>query len=215
LSQDIWIRVLYGHPNSIDTDAIRTIHEASNICSYFDIPIQHAAGAVLKRMGRHYSEKDLFDLFKTIRTLSPAACLRTTLIVGFPGETDTDFAALLRFVERVQFDHLGAFMYSDSEDLPSHKLFGHVSEGVAKKRFDTIMSRQTTISLENNRKYIGRTIRVLVDEMPEANVYIGRTAFQAPEVDGVTFIHAKELHVGSFTDVRITDALEYDLIGEA
>ena len=215
LSNDIWIRVLYGHPSSIDIDVIRTIHAAPNICSYFDIPIQHANGAVLKRMGRHYSEKDLFDLSETIRTLSPAACLRTTLIVGFPGETDADFTTLMQFVERVRFDHLGVFMYSDSEDLPSHKLSDHVSEDVAKKRYDAIMSRQTTISLENNRKYIGRTIQVLVDEMPEANVYIGRAAFQAPEVDGVTFIHAKELRVGSFADVRITDALEYDLIGEA
>jgi ribosomal protein S12 methylthiotransferase len=215
LSNEIWIRVLYGHPNSIDTDVIRTIHEAPNICSYFDIPIQHASGAVLKRMGRHYSDGDLFDLFKTIRTLSSSACLRTTLIVGFPGETDTDFDTLMRFVERVRFDHLGVFMYSDSEDLPSHKLSGHVSEDVAKTRYDTIMSRQATISLENNRKYIGRTIQVLVDEMPEENVYIGRAVFQAPEVDGVTFIHAGELRVGSFADVRITDALEYDLIGEA
>jgi ribosomal protein S12 methylthiotransferase len=214
LSQNIWIRVLYGHPSSIDTNTIQIMHEAPNICSYFDIPVQHACGAVLKRMGRHYSEKDLYDLFKTIRTLSPMACLRTTLILGFPGETEKDFAALLRFVERVRFDHLGAFMYSDSEDLPSHKLSDHVSEGVAKKRYDAIMSRQAMISLENNRKYIGRTIRALVEETPEADVYIGRTSFQAPEVDGVTFIHAKGLEAGSFADVRITDALEYDLIGE-
>jgi ribosomal protein S12 methylthiotransferase len=106
-------------------------------------------------------------------------------------------------------------MYSDAEDLPSHKLSGHVSEDVAKKRYDAIMSRQVAISLENNRKYIGKTMRVLVDEMPEENVYTGRAAFQAPEVDGVTFIKARGLNVGSFIDVRITDALEYDLMGEA
>jgi ribosomal protein S12 methylthiotransferase len=215
LSNDTWFRVLYGHPNSIDTDIIRTIHEAPNICSYVDIPVQHASGAVLRRMGRHYSEEDLFDLFETIRTVSPAACLRTTLIVGFPGETDADFDTLMRFVERIQFDHLGVFMYSDSEDLLSHKLSGHVSEDVAKKRYDAIMSRQATISLENNRKYLGKTIQILVEEMPEENVYIGRAAFQAPEVDGVTFVEAKDLSLGSFINVRITDTLEYDLMGKA
>jgi ribosomal protein S12 methylthiotransferase len=214
LSPNIWIRLLYGHPNSIDMHTIEVMHAAPNVCSYFDIPIQHAAAAVLKRMGRHYAEKELLDLFENIRRLSPAACLRTTVIVGFPGETDEEFAALLRFVDRVQFDHLGAFVYSNAEDLASHKLPNHVSEGVAKKRYDAIMSRQALISLENNRKYIGRTLRVLVEETPEAGVYIGRTSFQAPEVDGVTFVHASKLQVGSFADVRITDALEYDLIGE-
>jgi ribosomal protein S12 methylthiotransferase len=215
LSHDTWIRVLYGHPNSIDTDIIRTIHEAPNICSYFDIPVQHASGAVLRRMGRQNSEKDLYDLFKTIRKISPQACLRTTLIVGFPGETDADFAVLMRFVEQVRFDHLGVFIYSDSEDLPSHKMSAHVSEDVAKKRYDAIMSCQAVISLENNSKYLGKTIPVLVEEMPEANVYIGRAAFQAPEVDGITYVKAIDLGVGSFISARITDVFEYDLMGEA
>ena len=215
LSQDTWIRLLYGHPESIQPAVIQTIRNAPNICDYYDIPVQHAAASVLKRMGRHYTARDLYALFETIRKLSPAASLRTTLIVGFPGETDKNFADLMHFVEDIRFDHLGVFIYSDSVDLPSHKLAGHVPEDVAKQRYDAIMSRQAVISQENHRTYIGRSMQVIVEEHPEADVYEGRTWFQAPEVDGITFIHAKNLRVGAFAEVRITDALEYDLIGEA
>ncbi|MEJ2097175.1 MAG: 30S ribosomal protein S12 methylthiotransferase RimO [Deltaproteobacteria bacterium] len=215
VSKDIWIRLLYGHPQSISAEAIRTLYEAPNICNYFDVPVQHAADAVLRRMGRRYSQSDLIRLFQRIRSLSPGACLRTTLIVGFPGETEKDFADLMQFVADVQFDHLGVFVYSDSEDLPSHKLSGHVPETVAKRRYDAIMSRQVELSRDNNRKYIGRTLQVLVEEKSEENVYLGRTMCQAPEVDGITFIRSGKLAVGDFADVRMVDALEYDLVGEA
>ena len=215
LSQDTWIRLLYGHPESIQPAVIHTIGNSANICDYYDIPVQHAAASVLKRMGRHYAASDLYALFENIRRLSPAASLRTTLIVGFPGETEKDFADLMHFIEDIRFDHLGVFIYSDSEDLPSHKLTGHVPEDIAKQRYDAIMSRQAMISHENNRKHVGRSMQVLVEEHPEADVYVGRTLFQAPEVDGITFIRAKNLRLGAFAEVRITDALEYDLIGEA
>jgi len=169
----------------------------------------------LKRMGRHHTYEDLDRLFDRIRSAVPDASLRTTVIVGFPGETDEDFESLLRFVEKVRFSHLGVFVYSDSEDLLSHKLPDHVPEEIAQERHDRIMSRQSEISLENNRKHLGKVLRVLVEENPEAGLFAGRTFFQAPEVDGVTYIQTSDqLQIGNFVSVRITDALEYDLNGE-
>lgn len=214
-SENLWIRVLYGHPESIDESLIKTVAMHHNICSYFDLPIQHASDAVLKKMGRKYFRDDLYRLFDKIRLLIPDAALRTTVILGFPGETEKDFEGLLTFIKDVRFDHLGVFVYSDSEDLPSHRLSGHVPENVAKDRHDRLMSCQLEISLENNRKHIGRELIVLVEEVLEDNLYMGRTFFQAPEVDGITYIHSNQLQTGDFARVRITDALEYDLIGEA
>ncbi len=219
LSDDLWIRFLYGHPESIDDRLIRTVAGHSNICPYFDIPIQHAANKVLKRMGRKYSEKDLHRLFDNIRAIIPDACLRTTVIVGFPGETEKDFNSLLRFVEDIRFDHLGVFMYSDADDLPSHKLSGHVAPKTAQERYDQLMSCQLGISAEKNQQYLDKKLKVLVEEKPEDNLFIGRTIFQAPEVDGITYIHSnihsKQLQIGEFAEAVITDTLEYDLIGDA
>ncbi len=147
------------------------------------------------------------------------------MIVGFPGETDEDFESLLRFAEDVRFDNLGTFIYSDSEDLASHGLPGHVPERVAQQRYDRLMSCQLEISSENNEKYLGKHLTVLVEEKTEENLFTGRTAFQAPEVDGITYIRTSEsskteqkgtgqLEIGSFVSVKITDTLEYDLVGE-
>ncbi len=131
-----WIRLLYGHPESIDDNIIRTIASHSSICTYFDIPIQHASSGVLQKMGRHYRADDLLRLFETIRTIAPDAALRTTVIVGFPGETDRDFQQLYDFIHTVQFEHLGVFSYSDADDLPSHHLPDHVDQQVAQARRD-------------------------------------------------------------------------------
>lgn len=214
ISGDVWIRILYAHPESIDDSVIKTIASGHNICSYFDIPIQHASRPVLKRMGRSYNQNDLLKLFDKIRSEIPDASLRTTVITGFPGETDKDFKDLFSFIEKVKFDHLGVFVYSDSKDIPSHRLPDRVPKNVAKKRRDRIMSRQREISLENNRKHIGKVFDVLVEELPEKRLCIGRTKYQAPDVDGITYVTG-EFRKGSFTLVKITDALEYDLIGEA
>lgn len=213
-SDRVWVRFLYGHPESIDEAVIRAVAANDNICSYFDLPIQHASNRVLKKMGRNYTYDDLVRLFDKIRSLVPDAVIRTTVITGFPGETDEDFEQLLDFVEKIRFDHLGVFTYSDSEDLPSHRLSDHVPERVAQKRCEQLMTAQAKISLENNRKHIGKTYTVLVQEKTEDNRYIGRTFFQAPEVDGITYINSGELQTGDFANVRITDALEYDLVGE-
>jgi len=215
----LWLRVLYGHPESIEDAFIKTVAANSNMCPYFDIPIQHVSTSILKRMGRQYSRDDLYRLFDGIRKHVPNAALRTTLIVGFPGETDKDFEALLEFAEAVCFDHLGVFIYSDAEDLPSHRLGEHVPEDVATNRYHQLMSAQADISAVNNQKYIGRIVKVLVEESLENNLFAGRTIFQAPEVDGVSYINTSQspfqLKIGSIADMRVTDAMEYDLMGES
>lgn len=214
ISSDIWIRVLYGHPDSLDDAMIQTIRAADNICSYFDIPIQHASDRILKQMGRQYRQEDLYRLFDRIRLIDDNACLRTTVIVGFPGETESDFEILYTSIEKIQFDHLGVFLYSDSEDLASHRLDNHVSEKIAQQRYDAMMLRQRDISTQNNRKYLNQTLPVLIEENPEAGLYIGRTSFQAPEVDGLTFVHTSNIDIGEFATVTIIDALAYDLTAE-
>ncbi|MCU0559924.1 MAG: 30S ribosomal protein S12 methylthiotransferase RimO [Desulfobacterales bacterium] len=213
-----WIRVLYGHPESIDDDFIRAVAAHPNACSYFDIPIQHASDRVLKRMGRRTPREKLRTLFRRIRGMVPDAVLRTTVIVGFPGETDRDFDELMRFVEDIRFDHLGAFVYSDAEDIPSHRLRGHVPEAIAQDRFDQLMSAQMEIAAEINQGRIEKTYGVLIEEHLGNHLYAGRTYFQAPEVDGVTYVNTArfghELAIGRFVRARITDAMDYDLMGE-
>jgi len=213
LSEEIWIRLLYGHPESIEDSVIKTISMHSNICSYFDIPIQHSSDGVLKKMGRNYTSANLRRLFDKIRSSVLDAVLRTTAIVGFPGEADKDFEDLLSFVKDICFDHLGVFVYSDFKDLSSHKIPDHIPERVAKERHDTLMSCQSKISLNNNQKHVGRIYDVLVENTTEENLFNGRTFFQAPDVDGVTYIHSEQLEIGSFVGVKIADAFEYDLTG--
>ena len=214
-----WLRVLYGHPESIEDSFIEAVASAKNLCPYFDIPIQHVSSKILKHMGRQYTRNDLCRLFDRIRTVVPDAVLRTTLIVGFPGESDKDFEQLLQFAEDVQFDHLGVFIYSDADDLASHRLSDHVPISTARDRYHQLMSTQSGISSENNQKYIGKTVKVLVEESLEHHLFMGRTKFQAPEVDGITYINTAKSHfhlkIGCFTDMRVTDAMEYDLMGEA
>ena len=214
-----WIRVLYGHPESIDDAFIKTVASHPNVCSYFDIPIQHVSSSILKKMGRMYRSDDLNRLFDKIRSRVPGASLRTTIIVGFPGENDKDFAALLRFIEDTRFDHLGVFLYSDSGDLPAHALSNHVPAQVAQERYDQLMSCQLDISAQNYQKYIGQMLEVLVEEAIEGGLFAGRAIFQAPEVDGMAYIKSGPQQpgpqIGSFSRIKVTDAMEYDLIGDA
>lgn len=214
ISDDVWFRVLYGHPDSINDPTIETIKNCTNICSYFDLPVQHISSRILKRMGRKYDKDYLYELFHRIRSKVKGASLRTTLITGFPGETEEDFQELIHFIDEIQFDHLGVFMYSDSEDLPSHHLPGHVPVKISEERHDYLMNRQAQISLSNNQKHLNNTYKVLVEEHPDDGLYIGRTSFQAPEVDGVTFIYSPELTIGEFVNVQITEAYEYDIAGD-
>lgn len=213
-----WIRVLYGHPESIDEEFIRAVASHPNVCPYFDVPIQHASNHVLKRMGRRYTRDRLRDLFQRIRAQVPGASLRTTVIVGFPGETDKDFAKVLEFAEEIRFDHLGVFVYSDADDIRSHRLRGHVPKPVAQDRYDQLMSAQMDIAAGNNQAHIDKTYPVLIEENLGNHLYAGRTYFQAPEVDGVTYVNTAlsghELMLGRFVRARINDAMEYDLMGE-
>lgn len=210
---DMWIRFLYGHPSSINEQTLRTVAEHPNICTYFDLPVQHASDRVLKQMGREYVRKDLHRLFDTIRRIAPEAILRTTLLVGFPGETEADFAELMAFMEAVRFDHLGVFPYSDADDLPSHKLGEHVDPELTQARYDRLMARQMEIAGQKNQRHVGEVLDILIEEKAAQDTFTGRAWFQAPEVDGVTDVRATDLPIGQFVKVKITDALEYDLIG--
>ena len=219
LSGGIWIRFLYGHPEHFNPSLIRTMVVHPNLCPYFDLPIQHASNRLLKRMGRRYNVSDLYRLFNTIREQIPRAAIRTSVIVGFPGETKHDFHELLDFIETVRFDHLGVFTYSDSDDLPSHGLSDHVPKTIARKRMNKVMSIQKKISRNRNRIYRNETLPVLVEQRMEERLFSARTAFQAPEVDGLTFVHTRPdgpgVTVGEFARVKVVDTLEYDLVSEA
>jgi ribosomal protein S12 methylthiotransferase len=178
ISDNVWLRWLYGHPQSVDEQMIKMVASRENICSYFDIPIQHACTRVLKKMGRGYTRDDLCRLFDKIRELIPGAALRTTAIVGFPGETDKDFKMLYDFIHDVGFDHLGVFRYSDAEDLPSHRLSNPVPDIVATQRYEQLMLSQAKLSLANNQKHIGKIYQVLVEADTEDHRFVGRTAFK-------------------------------------
>ncbi len=215
LSDQIWIRLLYLHPESLARDAIHLIGERENICAYFDIPIQHASDSLLKKMGRRYTAADLYLLFAMIRETIPAATLRTTVLVGFPGESAEDFQKLMNFIRKIQFDHLGVFVYSDADDLPSHCLGGHVPEQTSEQRYEALMSAQAAISLAKNTSRTGNRYDILVEERLEPGIFAGRTRFQAPEVDGLTCFSGPPTTIpGAFVPVRITAASEYDLTGE-
>lgn len=218
LDKKVWIRFLYGHPESITDGVIEAVAAHPNLCPYFDLPVQHASKKVLKKMGRKYDKQQLLDLFHRIRSTVPGAVIRTTLIVGFPGETDADFQELMEFVNQARFDHLGVFTYSDAEDLPSHQFSGQVPAKVALLRHDAIMARQMEISEEKLASMIGKTLPVLVEAAPEPHLYEGRSMLQAPEVDGITFVRTTPdgpaLKKGTLAAVKITDTLEYDLIGK-
>jgi ribosomal protein S12 methylthiotransferase len=213
-----WIRVLYGNPESIEESFVRSVADHPQVCSYFDLPIQHASNRILKRMGRRYTREKLGRLFQRIREIVPDAVLRTTVILGFPGETEQDFQQVLDFAEEIRFDHLGVFVYSDADDIASHRMRQHVPRGVAQDRYDQLMSAQMDIAAEKNQKHIGRTLQVLIEEDLGSNLFAGRTCFQAPEVDGVTYVNtassSSPMAIGRFTRARINDAMEYDLMGE-
>jgi len=209
----VWLRVLYGHPESIDDRTIAAVAELPGVCAYFDLPVQHASDRILRRMGRRQTGAELRALMGQIRRRVPDAVLRTTVIVGFPGETEADFRTLVDFVGEVRFDHLGAFVYSGHLDLPSHRLDGHVAPATARRRRDRLMRLQRDISRAAQERYRGRVCEVLIEAAPEPGLYEGRTRFQAPEVDGITYVSGEGVVVGRVCPVAIQDSLEYDLMG--
>ena len=210
-----WIRILYTYPEGITKDLIKVIKKSKKVCRYFDIPIQHINDEVLKNMNRHTNKKAIEKLLKTLRKKMPDVSLRTSLIVGFPGETAEQFEELKEFVKKAKFDKLGVFEYSKEEGTAAAKMKGQIPTKVKKERKNQIMEVQQQVSLKNNKKVIGKKLEVLVEGMLEDGTYFGRTYKDAPEIDGYTFIETKkDLPLGEYTKVKIKKAQEYDLIGK-
>ena len=211
-----WIRVLYCYPEEIYDELIQVMKEEKKICNYLDLPIQHASDRILKRMGRRTTRKQLTDIITKLRREIPDIVLRTSLITGFPGETQEDHEELMRFVDEMEFDRLGVFTYSPEEGTPAETMEGQVPEEVKEERRDEIMSLQQEISLEKGSERIGQELLVMIEgKVSGESAYIGRTYADAPKVDGYLFVQTGELLVtGDFARVRVTGALEYDLIGE-
>lgn len=211
-----WIRVLYCYPESITDELIEEIKNNPKVCKYLDIPIQHASDNVLKRMARKSSLAQLKERLGKLRAEVPGIALRTTLIVGFPGETEEDFDILYNFVKEMRFDRLGVFTYSQEEGTPAAKFEDQIDEKVKVKRRDAIMALQHGISQELTAAKVGQVMKVLIEgKITDEDVYIGRTYQDAPDIDGEVFVEYEgELISGDFVDVRITQANDYDLIGE-
>ena len=211
-----WIRILYCYPEEIYDELIQTMKEEKKICHYLDLPIQHASDRVLKRMGRRTTKQELVDIIGRLRREIPDIFLRTTLISGFPGETQEDHEELMEFVDEIEFDRLGVFPYSAEEDTPAATMEDQIPEEVKEARRDEIMELQQEISLEKGESRVGQVLTVMIEgKVSGESAYIGRTYGDAPKVDGYIFVQTGELLMtGDFARVRVTGALEYDLIGE-
>ena len=212
----VWIRIQYCYPEEITDELIQTIREEIKVCSYLDIPIQHASDSILKRMGRRTTESAIREMIAKLRREIPDLALRTTLISGFPGETEEDHETLMRFIDDMEFDSLGVFTYSQEEDTPAAAMEDQIPEEVKKERRAEAMELQQEISLEKCQDMIGRTVLVMIEgKVADENAYVGRTYRDAPGVDGYIFINTdQELMSGDFVHARVTGALEYDLMGE-
>ncbi|MFW6309043.1 MAG: 30S ribosomal protein S12 methylthiotransferase RimO [bacterium] len=208
-----WIRLLYSYPERINDSLIQIIKENEEICNYLDLPIQHSSGRIRKLMSRQGSKEDIVNLIEKLRTEIPDIVLRTSLIVGFPGETESDFENLLNFVEQIKFDRLGVFKYSKEEGTPAAEMEAQVPENVKEERYNRIMSSQKEISRLRNEELVGEVLPVLIDEVQEDYV-IGRTQYDAPEIDNQIIIHDSSAKIGEIICCQIKDAYEYDLIGE-
>lgn len=210
-----WIRIMYSYPESITEELVKVMKKYDNICNYFDMPIQHASNKILKLMNRHTTKEDILSKVEMIRSYIPDATLRTTIIVGFPGETEEDFNEMIEFVKIAKFDRLGAFAYSREEGTPADKLPNHVEEETKLSRRDTLMLVQQEISQELNSNKVGNEYEVLIEEQIEDKVYIGRTQGDAEEIDSIVYVKSNnQLEVGDFVNVKINNALEYDLMGD-
>ena len=211
-----WIRVQYCYPEEITEELIQIIKEEPKICHYLDLPIQHASDRILKRMGRRTTQADLRRIIGRLREAIPDICLRTTLISGFPGETEEDHEELMRFVDDCEFDRLGVFAYSAEEDTPAAAMPDQIPEEVKEDRRAEIMELQQEIAFEKAEGMTGQELTVMIEgKVADENAYVGRTYKDAPGVDGYLFLNTDEtLMSGDFARVRVTGAAEYDLIGE-
>ena len=211
-----WIRILYCYPEEIYDELIGTIAREPKICHYLDLPIQHASDAVLKRMGRRTTKADLVRIVEKLREAIPDIMLRTTLIAGFPGETQEQHEELMEFIDEMEFDRLGVFTYSQEEDTPAASMPDQIDEETKLTWQEELMELQQEIAFDRAQDMVGRTVTAMVEgKVADENAYVARTYGDAPNVDGLLFIHTDETLVsGDFARVKITGAAEYDLIGE-
>lgn len=211
-----WIRILYCYPEEITDELVQVMKEEPKICHYLDLPIQHANDTILKRMGRRTSKQELIDIVQKLRKEIPDICLRTTLITGFPGETQEQHEEVMEFIDTLEFDRLGAFTYSPEEDTPAATFEDQIDEEVKEDRQADIMELQQEIAFDKAEDMIGREVLVMIEgKVADENAYVGRTYRDAPNVDGLIFINTDvELISGDFAKVKVTGALDYDLIGE-
>ena len=212
-----WIRFLYSYPEGITDELIQTVKNNDKICKYFDIPIQHISDSILKKMNRRTNKKEITNLLSKLRKEMPDVTLRTSLIVGFPGETQKDFEELSDFVKKAKFDKLGAFMYSKEDGTPAAKLPNQIHGNTKKSRYNKIMKIQQKISNENLQRKIGQEVEVLIEDISFDGKYlIGRTKQDVPDIDGIVYVKNSDTinFVDKFVKVNITDVKDYDLIGE-
>ena len=212
----VWIRILYCYPEEITDELIECIKNNKKICNYLDIPMQHCSDSILKRMGRKTSKADIKALVEKLRINIPDIAIRTTFIVGFPGESDEEFNELLEFVDEMSFDRVGVFTYSPEEDTPAALFSDQIDEDVKLKRKDELMFLQQEVSTDIGSMEVGKRLLVMIEgKLPDENVYVGRTYKDAPDVDGYIFVYSgDELMSGDFAYVTVTGFMEYDLIGE-
>ena len=217
LNQIPWLRLLYAHPGHVTDEMIEAIARNSSICKYVDFPIEHTHDAMLTRMNRGVTRQAMETALNKLRKAMPGIQVRTTIIVGFPGETETEFKDLLDTLQEWRFERLGAFMFSDEEGARAHTMGDHLPEALKKERRDAVLELQREISADCLQNFVGKTIRVLIEEEGgEPGLFTGRSEGDAPEVDGQVFVRSeKSLPMGEFVNARITESLEYDLVGLA
>ena len=210
-----WLRLLYLYPSRISDELLDLIQNEPKVCKYIDLPLQHINDRILNLMHRQTTKQDILRLIDKIRKKIPRIAIRTSIIVGFPSETEKDFKELLDFILDVRFERLGAFIYSQEEDTQAYNFKNQIPDKIKEERFNTLMMQQQKISQGVNKEFMGEIIDVLIDEKEEDS-YLGRSQYDAPEVDGLIYVDSKErLNAGDFVKVEITDTLEYDLVGKA
>lgn len=211
-----WLRILYAYPTHFTDELIEIMAKYDKICKYIDLPLQHADDKILREMNRRGTKYDILKLIEKLRKNIPDIALRTSFIVGFPGETSEDFENLVEFVQTVKFDKMGVFTYSPEEGTGAFEMHGQIPEELKEERRDRLMQIQQAISLEANKSKIGKIIKVLIEGKAEKEqeLFVGRTEADAPEVDGIIYVGGRELSPGDIVPVKVTHAYEYDLIGE-
>lgn len=210
-----WIRLQYAYPEEITDELIEIMSTNPKVCHYIDIPIQHASDAVLKRMGRRTNQEELRSIIGRLRDAMPDICIRTTLITGFPGESQDDFEEMYRFVNEIEFDRLGVFAYSQEENTPAANMPDQIDDEIKESRKNEIYELQQEISFDNAKRLIDKKMKVMIEGfLPDDDVYVGRSYMDAPDVDGFVFVYSNaSLMTGDMVTVKITDSREYDLEG--